>query len=75
MRLARAAGAHVMAVTNIVGSQATREADGVLFTRAGLEIGVAATKTFESQVLAVLLLSLYLAEVRGTLDSSVVRAA
>jgi glucosamine--fructose-6-phosphate aminotransferase (isomerizing) len=73
MRLARRAGAHVIALTNIVGSQATREADGVLFTRAGLEIGVAATKTFESQVLAVLLLSLYLAEVRGTLDSSVVR--
>ena len=61
MRLARQAGAHVLAVTNIVGSQATREADGVLFTRAGLEIGVAATKTFEAQVLAMLLLALYLA--------------
>ena len=51
MRLARKAGARVLAVTNIVGSQATREADGVLFTRAGLEIGVAATKTFLAQVL------------------------
>ena len=56
MRLARQAGARVLAVTNIVGSQATREADGVLFTRAGLEIGVAATKTFLTQVLAMLLL-------------------
>ena len=69
MRLARNAGAHVVAVTNIVGSQATREADGVLFTRAGLEIGVAATKTFLAQVLAMLLLSLHFADVRGTLDA------
>jgi glucosamine--fructose-6-phosphate aminotransferase (isomerizing) len=65
MRLARQAGARVLAVSNIVGSQATREADGVLFTRAGLEIGVAATKTFLSQVLAMLLLALYLGEKRG----------
>ena len=46
MRLARERGATVLAVTNIMGSQATRDADGVLFTRAGLEVGVAATKTF-----------------------------
>lgn len=71
MRLARQAGAHVLAVTNIVGSQATREADGVLFTRAGLEIGVAATKTFISQVLAMFLLALFLAEKRGHLDGRV----
>jgi len=70
MRLARDAGAHVVAVTNIVGSQATREAGGVLLTRAGLEVGVAATKTFLSQVLAMLLLSLYFADARGTLDGS-----
>jgi glucosamine--fructose-6-phosphate aminotransferase (isomerizing) len=67
MRLARQAGAKVVAVTNIVGSQATREADGVLYTRAGLEIGVAATKTFLSQVLAMLLLALRLAEDRELL--------
>jgi glucosamine--fructose-6-phosphate aminotransferase (isomerizing) len=66
MRSARRAGAKVLAVTNIVGSQATREADGVLFTRAGLEIGVAATKTFLAQVLAMHLLALYLGQVRGT---------
>ena len=65
MRLARQAGARVLAVCNIVGSQATREADGVLFTRAGLEIGVAATKTFLSQELAMLLLALYLGQKRG----------
>ncbi len=73
MRLARQAGSKVLAITNIVGSQATREADGVLFTRAGLEIGVAATKTFEAQVLAVILLALYLAEVRGHLADEYVK--
>ena len=44
-------GATVLAITNIMGSQATREADGVLYTRAGLEIGVAATKTFSKTVM------------------------
>ena len=56
MRTARSAGRAVLAVTNIMGSQATRDADGVLFTRAGLEIGVAATKTFLGQVAAMYLL-------------------
>jgi glucosamine--fructose-6-phosphate aminotransferase (isomerizing) len=74
MRLARKAGARVLAVTNIVGSQATREADGVLLTRAGLEIGVAATKTFLAQVLAMILLALHLAQERGRLGLEEVRA-
>jgi len=69
MRLARERGAKVIAVTNIMGSQATRDADGVLFTRAGLEIGVAATKTFVCQVAAMQLLALRLAELRGTLPA------
>jgi glucosamine--fructose-6-phosphate aminotransferase (isomerizing) len=67
MRLARERGATVLAVTNTMGSQATRDADGVLFTRAGLEIGVAATKTFVCQVAVMYLLGLRLAELRGTL--------
>ncbi len=67
MRAAREAGATVLAVTNVVGSQATREADGVLYTRAGLEIGVAATKTFVCQVVVMYLLALKLAELRGTM--------
>ena len=67
MRLAQERGAKVLAVTNIMGSQATRDADGVLFTRAGLEVGVAATKTFVAQVAAMYLLALRLAELRGTL--------
>ncbi len=67
MRLARERGATVLAITNTVGSQATRDADGVLYTRAGLEIGVAATKTFVCQVAVMYLLGLRLAELRGTL--------
>ena len=69
MRLAREAGAKVLAVTNIMGSQATRDADAVLYTRAGLEIGVAATKTFVAQVAAMYLLGLRLAELRGGLPA------
>jgi glutamine---fructose-6-phosphate transaminase (isomerizing) len=67
MRLARERGATVLAVTNLMGSQATRDSDGTLFTRAGLEICVAATKTFVCQVAAMYLLALRLAELRGTL--------
>jgi glutamine---fructose-6-phosphate transaminase (isomerizing) len=69
MRLAREKGARVLAITNVMGSQATRDSDGVLFTRAGLEIGVAATKTYVSQVAAMLLLALRLAQVRETLPA------
>jgi glucosamine--fructose-6-phosphate aminotransferase (isomerizing) len=67
MRIARDRGATVMAVTNIMGSEATRISDGVLHTRAGLEVGVAATKTFLCQVAAMYLLALRLAELRGTI--------
>ncbi len=70
MRLARERGATVLAITNVMGSQATRDADGVLFTRAGLEIGVAATKTFTCQVAVLYLLGLRLAELRGTLPTA-----
>ena len=75
MRLAREAGAPVLALTNIMGSQATREADAVLFTRAGLEIGVAATKTHVAQIAALLLLTLHLARVRGTLSDDELQQA
>jgi glutamine---fructose-6-phosphate transaminase (isomerizing) len=68
MRTARRRGAAVLAITNIMGSQVTRESDGVLYTRAGLEIGVAATKTFLSQVAAMYLIALRLAELRRTLE-------
>ncbi len=74
MRTARERGALVLAITNLMGSQATRDADGVLYTRAGLEIGVAATKTFVSQVVAMYLLALRLAELRGTLEPDRLKA-
>jgi glutamine---fructose-6-phosphate transaminase (isomerizing) len=66
MRLAREKGAKVLAITNIMGSQATRDSDAVLFTRAGLEIGVAATKTFVAQVAAMYLFALKLAQIHET---------
>jgi glucosamine--fructose-6-phosphate aminotransferase (isomerizing) len=73
MRLARERGAKVLAVTNVMGSQATRDADGVVFTRAGLEIGVAATKTFVSQVAVMYLIALKLAQIHGTVEPSSLR--
>jgi glucosamine--fructose-6-phosphate aminotransferase (isomerizing) len=73
MRLAKERGAKVLAITNVMGSQATRDADSVLYTRAGLEIGVAATKTFTAQVSAMYLIGLWLAQVRGTFPQEDVR--
>ena len=54
MKLARAKGARTVAITNMMGSQITREVDSVLYTRCGLEVGVAASKTFTAQVVAAL---------------------
>ncbi|MEA2226812.1 MAG: hypothetical protein QOF04_442, partial [Solirubrobacteraceae bacterium] len=67
LRLASEQGATVVAVTNVDGSQVTRDADATLLTRAGIEVGVAATKTFVAQVAALYLLGLKLATVRDTL--------
>jgi glucosamine--fructose-6-phosphate aminotransferase (isomerizing) len=74
MRLAREAGSPVLALTNILGSQATRDADFVLYTRAGLEIGVAATKTHTAQVAALLLLALRLSWARGAMPETELKA-
>ena len=74
MRLARDAGSPVLALTNIMGSQATRDSDYVLFTRAGLEIGVAATKTHVAQVAALFAFSLHLAHARGAMPDEDLRA-
>ncbi len=68
MSTARRGGAHVLTICNVMGAQMTRDADGVLYTRAGIEIGVAATKTFVTQAVAFYLLALRLAELRGTLE-------
>jgi glucosamine--fructose-6-phosphate aminotransferase (isomerizing) len=67
LRFAREMGSKIVAVTNVVGSSITRDADAVLFTHAGPEIGVAATKTFLTQMVALNLLALYLAQVRGAM--------
>ncbi|MBN2491971.1 MAG: glutamine--fructose-6-phosphate transaminase (isomerizing) [Planctomycetes bacterium] len=62
---ARRRGAHCLAVVNAVGSSLTRETDGVLYTRAGPEIGVASTKAFTTQLAALLLLAASLGRTRG----------
>jgi glutamine---fructose-6-phosphate transaminase (isomerizing) len=67
LRLARERGARTLGITNLMGTQITREVDSVLYTRAGMEMGVAATKTFTAQVVVMYLLALKFAQVRGTL--------
>ena len=69
MRLAREQGARTLAITNQLGTQITREVDAVLYTRAGLEVSVAATKTFTAQVALLSLIALKLAQVRRTLPA------
>ena len=70
---AKSKGASSVAICNVVGSMATRETDGSIYTHAGPEIGVASTKTFTSQLVALNLLALYLAQIRGTLSSDAIR--
>jgi glucosamine--fructose-6-phosphate aminotransferase (isomerizing) len=69
IRLARESGARTVAITNMMGTQITQEVERVLYTRAGIEMAVAATKTFTAQVTLLYLLALKLAEVRNTLPS------
>ena len=69
-REAQRRGAHVVAISNIVDSSMAREADAVIYTRAGLEVSVASTKAFVAQVAALELLALRLAQLRGTLPES-----
>jgi glucosamine--fructose-6-phosphate aminotransferase (isomerizing) len=68
VRIAQTAGSKVLAVTNVKGSTLSREADQTLFMRAGLEVGVAATKTYTSQVMNLLLLAAHLGKRQGTLS-------
>ena len=71
---AQARGCHTAAICNVVGSSLTREVEGVLYTHAGPEIGVAASKTFTAQLAALYLFALYLGQKRGTLDAERIRA-
>ncbi len=68
MREARASGCKVLAICNVQGSMITREADGTILTHAGPEIGVASTKAFTSQMIAIYLFALYLGQLRGKID-------
>ncbi|MBX6772685.1 MAG: glutamine--fructose-6-phosphate transaminase (isomerizing), partial [Chloroflexi bacterium] len=68
MSEARRRGARVLGIVNVIGSQAARSAEGVIYTHAGPEIGVASTKAFTSQLAALFLLALKLARARGTLS-------
>jgi len=68
LRAARERGSRAVAICNVVGSSVAREADGVIYTRAGIEIGVASTKAFTAQLAAVSLLALRLGIARGFLD-------
>ncbi len=70
MRKAKESGFKVLTICNVVGSNATREADGIIFTHAGPEIGVASTKTFTSQLVALYLFALYLGRMRGLISLS-----
>jgi glutamine---fructose-6-phosphate transaminase (isomerizing) len=67
IRLARETGARTVAITNMMGTQITQEVETVLYTRAGIEMAVAATKTFTAQVTLLYMLALKLAEIRNTL--------
>ncbi|MGE5691577.1 MAG: glutamine--fructose-6-phosphate transaminase (isomerizing) [Pseudomonadota bacterium] len=69
MHLARELGAHTVAITNMPGSQITREVDSFILTRCGIEIGVAASKTFTAQVALLYLIGLKLAQCRETLPA------
>jgi glucosamine--fructose-6-phosphate aminotransferase (isomerizing) len=74
LREAQQRGCPTLAITNVVGSTITREADEVFYTRAGPEIGVAATKTFTTQVVAMILLAMRIGMKKGTLTPSILRA-
>jgi glucosamine--fructose-6-phosphate aminotransferase (isomerizing) len=73
LREARRKGAHSLAICNVVGSMATREADATIYTHAGPEIGVASTKAFTSQLVALYLLALHLGQARGALSPEACR--
>ncbi|MCW2925084.1 MAG: glucosamine/fructose-6-phosphate aminotransferase, isomerizing [Thermoleophilia bacterium] len=70
MEKARDRGARVLAVSNVLGSQATRVAHGTLYTRAGLEVGVASTKAHVAQVMAFAVLAMWFAEQRGSMEEA-----
>ncbi|MFL6279407.1 MAG: glutamine--fructose-6-phosphate transaminase (isomerizing) [Vicinamibacterales bacterium] len=73
LREAKKKGARSIGICNVVGSMATRETDGTVYTHAGPEIGVASTKAFTTQIVALHLLAMYLGQIRGTLTPEAAR--
>jgi glutamine---fructose-6-phosphate transaminase (isomerizing) len=73
LRESKRKGASSIAICNVVGSMATREADGTVYTHAGPEIGVASTKAFTSQLVALQILALHMAQVRNTISPGEIR--
>ena len=71
LKLAKAKGAKTLAVSNVIGSSITREADYTIYTHAGPEIAVASTKAYTSQVVLMVILAMYFAEVLGSYDGIV----
>src|ERR687893_39981 len=73
LREAKGRGAKILSVCNVHGSMITREADGTILTHAGPEIGVASTKAFTSQMVALYLFAMYLGQLRGALSQDEAR--
>ena len=71
---AKSRGSYVLGITNVWESSVYRESDDVIHTRAGLEIAVASTKAYSTQLLAIYLLGLYMAELRGTMERDEIKA-
>jgi glucosamine--fructose-6-phosphate aminotransferase (isomerizing) len=69
VRSSKSYGCRTVAITNVVGSTITRESDSVLYTRAGPEIGVAATKTFTAQMIALYMLAIHMGRIRGVITA------
>ena len=72
-RLVRESGSKILTITNVVGSMTTRIADGILYTRAGPEIGVASTKAFTTQLVCLYLLALHLGKLHGSVSDAEIR--
>ena len=73
LRLAKKCGSKTIAISNVIGSSITREADYTIYTHAGPEIAVASTKAYTSQVVLINILAIYFAEVLGCCDSDFIK--
>lgn len=73
LREAKMKGAKTIAICNVLGSTATREADGIIYTHAGPEIGVASTKAFTAQLVALYILAIYLGRAKGTMKKELAK--